>query len=40
MGSARALIKAETPLSEVAASLGVSRATLYRWLERESAHAA
>lgn len=33
--SARALIKAETPLSEVAASLGVSRATLYRWLERE-----
>lgn len=32
--SARALIKAETPLSEVAQSLGVSRATLYRWLER------
>jgi len=38
--SAKALIKAETPLSEVAASLGVSRATLYRWLERETARAA
>ena len=34
--SARALIEAKTPLSEVAQSLGVGRATLYRWLERET----
>lgn len=33
--SARALIEAETPLTEIATSLGVGRATLYRWLERE-----
>ena len=33
--SARALLAAETPVSEVAQSLGVSRASLYRWMERE-----
>lgn len=38
--SARALIKAKTPLAEVAQSLGVGRATLYRWLERETTRAA
>lgn len=38
--SARALLDAGSPLSEVASSLGVGRSSLYRWLERESAKAA
>lgn len=38
--SIRALIEAETPLTEVAASLGVGRAALYRWLERDKSVAA
>lgn len=33
--SAKALLPAKAPLTEIAQSLGVSRATLYRWLERE-----
>lgn len=38
--SARALLDAETPLTEIAQSLGVGRATLYRWLEREQSKVA
>lgn len=38
--SAKSLIDAGTPLSEVAHSLGVGRATIYRWLEREQEKAA
>lgn len=37
--SARALLAAETPVTEVAQSLGISRASLYRWMEREAAAA-
>lgn len=38
--SARALPTVSTPITEVAASLEVSRATIYRWLVREATHAA
>lgn len=33
--SVRALLAADTPISEIAASLGVSRSSIYRWIERE-----
>lgn len=38
--SIRALLDARTPISEIAASLGVSRASIYRWLAREQTQAA